>query len=269
MLKRLSRNPFVRRVFMWLSAFGFNGVKFVCGCREFPRFLREYRLLQRQNSQRPNRVRVSLSMPIFEDRYLGAGVSSGHYFHQESAVARRVFFHKPKRHVDIGSRVDGSVAHVAVFREIEIFDIRPVTSGHPHIIFQQMDLMESSEKYHHCCDSLSCLHALEHFGLGRYGDRIDITGFAKGFANMCDLIEPNGRFYFSVPIGPERIEFNAHRVTAIKTILELAAGRFALERFSYVDDDGNLHEDVPLTEAAVACNLHCQDGCGIFEFRKK
>jgi hypothetical protein len=30
------------------------------------------------------------------------------------------------------------------------------------------------------CDSLSCLHALEHFGLGRYGDPIDPRGHEKG-----------------------------------------------------------------------------------------
>ena len=31
-----------------------------------------------------------------------------------------------KRHVDIGSRLDGFVAHVASFREIEVLDIRPL-----------------------------------------------------------------------------------------------------------------------------------------------
>jgi len=33
--------------------------------------------------------------------------------------------------VDIGSRVDGFVAHVASFREIEVFDVRPISAQIP------------------------------------------------------------------------------------------------------------------------------------------
>ena len=37
-----------------------------------------------------------------------------------------IYNSKPKRHIDVGSRVDGFVAHVASFREIEVFDVRPL-----------------------------------------------------------------------------------------------------------------------------------------------
>ena len=65
-------------------------------------------------------------------------------------------------------------------------------------------------------DSISSLHAIEHFGLGRYGDPIDYYGFEKAIDNISKLLEISGHFYFSVPIGPQRIEFNAHRVFSIK-----------------------------------------------------
>ena len=49
-----------------------------------------------------------------------AGESQGHYFHQDLLVANQIFLNSPERHIDIGSRIDGFVARVAAFREIEI-----------------------------------------------------------------------------------------------------------------------------------------------------
>ena len=68
-------------------------------------------------------------------------------------------------------------------------------------------------------DSLSCLHALEHFGLGRYGDPVDYDGYLKGFDNLYRILKPGGRLYFSVPMGPQRIEFDAHRVFSMAYLL--------------------------------------------------
>jgi hypothetical protein len=72
------------------------------------------------------------------------------------------------------------------------------------------------------CDSLSCLHAIEHFGLGRYGDPIDPRGYERGIANMARLVVPGGRLYLSAPIGRERVEFNANRVFDPRTLIRCA-----------------------------------------------
>ena len=37
------------------------------------------------------------------------------YFHQDFVVARKIFERNPRLHIDVGSRVDGFVAHVATF----------------------------------------------------------------------------------------------------------------------------------------------------------
>ncbi len=260
---------FAKPVYMWLSAFGLNPLALRHAARGLAVTLREYAALKRQNRAAGKPFRLCFSMPCLGDRYEASGSTRGHYFYQDLLVARRIFERHPERHVDVGSRVDGFVAHVAAFREIEVFDIRPLTLSVPSIVFRQADLMNMSEDFKGCCDSLSCLHALEHFGLGRYGDPVDLYGHVKGFQGISAILKPGGILYFSVPIGPERIDFNANRVFAIQSVLDLAREGYELGAFSYVDDAGDLHEQAVLTAQTIADNFGCQYGCGIFEFIKK
>jgi len=183
-------------------------------------------------------------------------------------VARRIYQRNPKKHVDVGSRVDGFVAHVAVFREIEVFDRRPIKSEVQNIIFRQDDLMDPVSDLVDYCDSLSCLHALEHFGLGRYGDEIDAEGYVKGFQSLTQMLTKGGTLYLSLPIGRERIEFNGQRVFSIKRVHGLFRDHFQLQAFSYVDDAGDLHEGVDTIEKGMNDDFGLQFGCGIFELSK-
>ena len=82
-------------------------------------------------------------------------------------------------------------------------------------------------------------------------------------------MQPGGKFYFSVPIGKQRIEFNAHRVFSVAYLIELVSKNFEINNFSYVDDAGDFFESVELTDAEVAKNFGCWYGCGIFELTKK
>ena len=206
--------------------------------------------------------------PVFTDKNAASGQAKGHYFHQDLLIARRIYNNKPGKHVDIGSRVDGFVAHVAVFREIEIVDIRKLNSNVDNISYMQSDLMLAlDKKYYNYCDSLSCLHVLEHFGLGRYGDDIDYYGYLKGFANLSHMLQKGGKLYISVPIGPQRIEFNAHRVFSVKYLVNLIQNEYRIDRFSYVDDRGDLFDNVSL-DKNVHNNFGCIYGCGIFELTK-
>jgi hypothetical protein len=181
------------------------------------------------------------SWPCLADRYDVSGVAKGQYFHQDLYFAQQIHRARPDRHVDVGSRVDGFIAHVASFMPVEVIDIRPLTTTAANIDFTQRDLMKPDERFDNYTDSLSCLHTLEHFGLGRYGDPVDYLGYVKGFENLARMVRPNGVFYFSVPISRrQRIEFDAHRLFGVPHVVELVEAFFDIEQAAIVNDADDL-----------------------------
>jgi hypothetical protein len=236
--------------------------------RRFPSVVKEYLFLKNQNKRMGSSWSIKFSMPSLFDFYENSGVASGHYFHQDLLVAQKIYNSSPRKHVDIGSRVESFVAHIATYREIEVLDIRPLVSSTPNIAFRQCDFTQLPLALESYCDSVSCLHALEHFGLGRYGDFLDINGHLKGFDSLYKILKPGGTLYLSFPIGRERIEFNAHRVFNVNSPLNWAKNKFELIDFSYVDDEGDLHASVDLDKELVCVLSKMDYGCGIYEFRK-
>jgi SAM-dependent methyltransferase len=255
--------------YVYLTLLGIDPLKAIATLRGLPFYLRDLKAIKKQLRESKSPFSLASPTPILYDRFAQSGTARGHYFHQDLLVAQRIFVQNPEIHVDVGSRVDGFVAHVASFRQIEVFDIRPMHANVPNVKFIQFDLMgEISNAWVDYCDSLSCLHALEHFGLGRYGDAINVNGHVVGLNNLAKLLKPGGKLYISVPIGPQRIEFNAHRVFSLVYLSGLFGDRFCVDRFSYVDDAGQLVRDVVLNTAGVEHNFGCHYGCGIFEMSK-
>lgn len=252
------------RVQWFLSAqFAIDPIKIFRSMRGLPRYVRD---LLRFRAGFKGRMEL---VPCLHDWYEEGGTTKNEYFWQDLLVARKIFEVKPERHVDIGSRVDGFVAHVASFREIEVFDVRPITTQIPGVTFKQADLMKPVTEMAGYCDSLSCLHALEHFGLGRYGDPLDPAGFECGLINMSALLRKGGVFYLSVPIGIDRVEFNANRVFDPRIIINLAAGcTLRLMALTVIRSDF-ICEDYPLDEQKLAELASHRYALGIFIFEKE
>jgi hypothetical protein len=247
--------------------FGLDPIKTINSIKGIPYYFRNLILLKKQQKASMQKIPFGLPYPCLNDRFSDSGEAKGHYFHQDLLIASRVYQNNPKLHIDIGSRVDGFVAHVASFRKVKVLDIRPLSNKILNVEFVQADLMSSLiSELHECCDSLSCLHAIEHFGLGRYGDRVDYDGYLHGLENLYKILKKNGKLYLSVPIGPQRIEFDAHRIFSINYLLKLFEKKYQIDCFSYVDDDGALHSNVAMID--VNNNFGCRYGCGIFEMTK-
>jgi hypothetical protein len=260
-------NPFLKKIKKSMLFWGFDPRIFVYNLIGFPRYIKEYMQFKRKTKD-VSGIEIHKIYPILGDKYKSGAYLTDHYFYQDLLVAQRIFENNPSKHVDIGSRVDGFVAHVASFREIEIFDIRPLKDIIPNVISIQSDFMKLDIKLKNYTDSISSLHAIEHFGLCRYGDPMDPNGHIKGIDSIWAVLRKGGKFYFSSPIGPLRVEFNAHRVFSISYLIEIFKDRFMIDHFSYIDDKKILHPSSELSEYNISNNFGCNFGCGIFELTK-
>jgi hypothetical protein len=227
-----------------------------------PYFLRTFSSYQRLNRNPSFRISMRSLFPILSDRDAGAGVAEGHYFHQDLWAAKKIFERAPERHIDIGSRIDGFVAHVLVFMPVTVIDIRPLDSNIPKLNFIRDDATKLTQIQSDSVVSLSSLHAAEHFGLGRYSDPVNPLACFDFMNALQRVLAPGGRLYFSVPVGRQRVEFNAHRIFAPQTITD-SFQKLQLISFSFVGDDGSLYLDAELAAAES-----CVYGCGLFEFTK-
>lgn len=210
----------------------------------------------------PFPLRLGDLFPILGDAHAPSGVANGHYFHQDLYMAKRIFAAKPTRHVDVGSRVDGFVAHVLSFMPVTVVDVRSLVSNVDGLEFLQDDGATLARFETNSVESLSSLHAVEHFGLGRYGDPVDPNAWKHAVQSYCRVLAPGGTLYFAVPVGRERLEYNAHRVFSPSTILD-AFSELVLVEFCAVNDAGDLD-----TSAQIADYERAEYACGLFVFRK-
>jgi SAM-dependent methyltransferase len=250
---------------MFYKAFQLFGIDLQCTFNTFrvmPYFIRS--LLVYQKSARGTSFQLKLKHfhPILNDIYKPAGATQNHYFFQDLWAAKKIFAARPSRHIDIGSRIDGFVSHLLVFMPVEIIDIRPIKSKAEGLKFIQGNATNLHRFYADSIESISSLHAIEHFGLGRYGDQVDANAWREAISEMIRILKPGGRVYFSVPIGAEHVEFNAHRIFSPYTILD-AFSEISLYSFAVVDDNNRFLEGVdPGDYKSSMC------ACGLFEFIK-
>jgi len=183
-----------------------------------------------------------------------------HYFYQGAWLARRLAERPRERHVDVGSSLlTLSVLSAAV--PILHIDVRPPEANLPGMRVEAGDVL-ALRFADRSVASLSCLHVIEHVGLGRYGDPIDPEGARKAAAELARVLAPGGRLFVSTPVGRERVCFNAHRVFAAESVAAMFAP-LRLERFGLVDDAGAWRESAKLEDARGL-----DYACGMFEFAR-
>lgn len=218
--------------------------------------------IRHQNSTKKSfRFKIGKAYPQLSDRFESAGTACGHYFHQDIWAARLIHSASPEKHIDIGSRIDGFVAHLLAFMDVTEVDIRPLNTSQPGLTFVTGDMLDLPFP-DQSMQSLSCLHALEHVGLGRYGDPIDPNAWTTAITQLQRVLAPDGKLYFSVPIGSEKLEFNAHRIFDPLTITD-SFDQLQLVSFSAVSDDGDFVEN-----ALPDDYRNSRYACGLFEFQR-
>ena len=186
-----------------------------------------------------------------------------HYVYHTAWAARVLARTRPTEHIDVSSFVFFSTM-VSAFVPIRFFDYRPVNLGLENLQSGFADLNNLPFKTE-SVKSISCMHVIEHIGLGRYGDALDPDGDLKAIAELKRVLSLGGQLLFVVPVGVPRIAFNAHRIYSYEQIIQYFFD-LELEEFSLIPD---VEEQGGLVLNAVpSVVLDMKYGCGCFLFCK-
>ncbi len=203
--------------------------------------------------------------PCIKDKTITTGFDR-HYVYHTSWAARVVKEINPEYHVDISSSLY-FCGLVSAFIPVHFYDYRPADLRLTNLQTAHADLHKlpfEKESIH----SLSCMHTIEHIGLGRYGDPIDPEGDIKAINELKRVLAPDGSLLVVVPLGKPKIEFNAHRIYAYEQIISYVVDESVyLHEFSFIPEyekDGGLIRNA---DPKLSQNAHY--ACGCFWFKKK
>lgn len=188
-----------------------------------------------------------------------------HYIYHTAWAARKVKEINAPEHTDISSSLYFS-SIVSAFKPVIFYDFRPARLNLSNLTSKAADLTNLSAFESNSIASLSCMHTVEHVGLGRYGDPIDPEGDIKAAKELERVVAKGGNFLFVVPIGKPKIQFDAHRIYSYRMVIEMFP-TLKLKEFSLIPDNAL---DVGIIYHATEEQSNSQSyGCGCFWFIKE
>lgn len=178
-----------------------------------------------------------------------------HYFYQGVWAFEKIMKSNVEHHIDVGSEV-GWAGLLSTITKVTFLDIRPFKTQLKNLTVKKGDILDMPYD-NNSIDSLSCLHVLEHVGLGRYGGKLNPAGSKESCKELQRILSVNGNLYVSVPVGREITYFNACRVHSPETIIKYFNNLKLLE-LSGITDSGlfirNINADI-LRSSGYACGL--------------
>ena len=183
-----------------------------------------------------------------------------HYIYHPAWAARILENTRPGCHIDISSTLN-FCAIVSAFIPVRFYDYRPATLNLNKLTSEHADLL-SLPFQDESVPSLSCMHVVEHIGLGRYGDPIDPDGDLKAIEELKRVLSKGGNLLFVTPVVRPVIHFNAHRIYSYNQIISYFSG-LNLQQFAIVDDKGQFFLDASEADANEQSY-----GCGCWWFTK-
>jgi SAM-dependent methyltransferase len=185
-----------------------------------------------------------------------------HYICHTAWAARVLADLRPEKHVDIASSVFFN-AMVSAFIPIDFYDFRHWRLGIDNLKTGFEDVRKLTFE-DGSIPSLSCMHVVEHIGLGRYGEDLDPEGDLKSIAELKRVLAPGGDLLFVVPVGRPEVIFNLHRVYSYDQVISYFSG-LKLVEFALIPDKtpGDL-----IRNACGELADRQEFGCGCFWFRK-
>jgi SAM-dependent methyltransferase len=221
---------------------------------------RKFKKLARDDGRFP--IRFSDRRLCIRDKTSTSGFDR-HYVYHTAWGARMLAKIRPSKHIDISSLLYFSTL-VSAFVPVEFYDYRPANLHLDKLASGAADLRKLPFA-DASVESLSCMHVVEHVGLGRYGDPIDPQGDLKAIAELKRVVRPGGWLLFVVPVGEARIRFNANRVYAFDQVKELFAG-LELVEWALITDDAKPDGLVANADQQLFGGQY--EGTGCFLFRR-
>lgn len=187
-----------------------------------------------------------------------------HYVNHQAWAARALQRIRPALHHDFSSALDFS-AICSAWVQFVFCDYRPAALHLPGLNTRREDLMRLSFPSD-TLESVSCMHVLEHVGLGRYGDALDYDGDLKAIAELKRVLRPEGDLLIVLPVAAApRIHFNAHRIYSWNLVMEMFQDQCYLVESALIPDQEALGLVYAPDEALLAMQHYA---CGCFWFRK-
>lgn len=187
-----------------------------------------------------------------------------HYVYHVAWACRVVKDINPQVHVDFASSLHFCTT-ISAFVPTKFYDYRPAKINLQGLESLPGDLTKMAFA-DNSIESLSCMHTIEHVGLGRYGDPIDYDGDLKAIAELKRVVKPGGSLLIVTPIGKPCIQFNGQRIFSYAQMLEYFNG-FELKEFSLIPDSDATGGLIRNASGALADQQ--TSGCGCFWFIKK
>lgn len=184
-----------------------------------------------------------------------------HYIYHPAWATRIIRDINPSLHVDISSTLHFCTT-LSAFIPTAFYDYRPAALNLDNLTSGSIDLTNLNLDSN-SIKSLSCMHTIEHIGLGRYGDTIDPEGDIKAINELARVCAIGGNLLLVVPVGRKKIMFNAHRIYDAAEFAAYLPG-FEVMNFSLITDDGNFTSNASYEQAALQ-----NYGCGCYWFVKK
>jgi SAM-dependent methyltransferase len=203
-------------------------------------------------------------LPCHADCTAGAGFDR-HYIYHTAWAARVLARLRPAQHIDIASSLYfASIA--SAFVPTRYYEYRPVDLYLPNLSCDRADLtaLPFADR---SIASLSCMHVVEHVGLGRYGDELDPDGDLRATSELARVLAPGGSLLLVVPVGRPRVQFNAHRIYAFDQVRDAFAG-LDLAEFALVPDRAYAERNGSafIANASKTQADAQRYGCGCFRF---
>lgn len=186
-----------------------------------------------------------------------------HYVYHTGWAARVLRDLKVAELVDIGSALY-FISIVSAFLKVKFYDYRPAKLELDNVESGFADLLKLNFA-DNSMQTLSCMHVVEHIGLGRYGDPLDPEGDKKSMAELARVLAPGGYLLFVVPVGKPKIYYNCDRVYS-RQLVEASFPSLKLLEFSLIVEDERDGGIIKNPSAALVSRQTF--GCGCFLFTK-